>query len=48
MCFIARRCLVLLALTVGMASWCGVFPICTGNLDVGSPPFSLVSHFSLQ
>ena len=41
-------CLVVLGLTVGMASWCGVFPICIGTLDVGSPLFSLVSHFSLQ
>ena len=32
-----------LALTVGMASWSVVFPVCTGNLDVGSPPFSLVA-----
>ena len=44
-CFL---CLVVIALTVRMASWCGVFLVCTRNLDVGSLPFSLLSHFSLQ
>ena len=33
---------------VGMVNWCGMFPICIGNLDAGSLLSSSVSHFSLR